>query len=924
MSEGNRRPLYRYRFNDVVVDEARFELSVGGAPVEVQPKTLRAFFMLLQAAGEVVPVERFNEQLWPRTQSPANYLNVQLKKLRDALGPENAKRIVTVDRVGFRFDGMLERVAVGRQFEGTLALEADLPVPLRANFVLEELLARSVHGEVWRAHHSKIDERRVYKFSADGPGLDALKREVTLYRVLRETLGERDDFIRIIDWNFETSPFFIELEDAGQNLAQWVEDGALVSMPLASRLDLFLRIADAVSNAHRVAVLHKDLKPSNILIAPAGPDWIVKVGDFGSGRLLDAERLKELDISRHSLTLTQGVMTDHRFGTFGYLAPEVVRGEPSTVQSDLYALGLILYQIAVGDLNRPLAPGWERDVADDLLKQDIAAATDGDPQRRLNSVAELADRVRGLPHRHEDADKQRAAADAVRAAEEVARASADALERARVRRRFMTRLAASLTIGMLGTLGFALQSFYAKQALAQQVKLVQTLNHFISSDIIGAANPTRTGNVNISVRDIVKKAGPSIDTKFQNDPPEVRATLHASMQGMLYGLSDTQASIDEGKLALAALGSDAHPDARLLARVLLTQAQTLAAAGKTAESQQTIERLRDVIVKAGFQNTDVQAALWRVEGSILNGALDPKEARAKLEKAWTLIKEVPDASWDDEETIEWDLAQSDMLAAKFDSAEALARDLIARQVRRYGKLDGRTCYSGVLLAYILNLSDKMDGARTVLQPAADCLAQTLGPDNEATVNARMISGDIAFKMKSYAEAEVAYKVVLQSYDRIHTRKAVNTIILRGQLAQTLHLMGRTDEAVTLLREAWSDSKGVADETSPTVEIIKYRLADCLLDLHQPQQAAPLLDGLKPETLKLAQIEEDWEGRLAYQAGRLAMQQRKPIEAVTLFEKALAIISEKNPDSLTPPPMLERLIDEAKAAVKPSPRAASFK
>jgi hypothetical protein len=75
----------------------------------------------------------------------------------------------------------------------------------------------------------------------------------------------------------------------------------------------------------------------------------------------------------------------------------------------VYALGVILYQLVVGDLNRPLVPGWERAVPDPLLCADIALATDGDPARRLGSAGDLAGRVRGLAARHIEVDQRQAA-----------------------------------------------------------------------------------------------------------------------------------------------------------------------------------------------------------------------------------------------------------------------------------------------------------------------------------------------------------------------------------------------------------------------------------------------------------------------------------------------------------------------------------
>ena len=82
-----------------------------------------------------------------------------------------------------------------------------------------------------------------------------------------------------------------------------------------------------------------------------------------------------------------------------YAPPESLADKPHTVQGDVYALGVLLYQVVVGDLSRPVGVGWERDVKDELLRQDIAACVDFDPARRLSSATELADRLDRLDAR---------------------------------------------------------------------------------------------------------------------------------------------------------------------------------------------------------------------------------------------------------------------------------------------------------------------------------------------------------------------------------------------------------------------------------------------------------------------------------------------------------------------------------------------
>ena len=123
---------------------------------------------------------------------------------------------------------------------------------------------------------------------------------------------------------------------------------------------MFLHVVDAVTAAHSVGVLHKDLKPTNVLVAamPSG-GWLVRVTDFGSSRLLEPERLAELGITQLGLTMTASVLSDSGSGTPLYLAPELLTGAPPTVRSDVYALGVMLYQFLVGDFRKQLTPGWE-------------------------------------------------------------------------------------------------------------------------------------------------------------------------------------------------------------------------------------------------------------------------------------------------------------------------------------------------------------------------------------------------------------------------------------------------------------------------------------------------------------------------------------------------------------------------------------
>ena len=107
--------------------------------------------------------------------------------------------------------------------------------------------------------------------------------------------------------------------------------------------------------------------------------------------MLERERLAEAGITVLGLSEKTATTSSTYSGTRMYMAPEVVEGRRATIQSDVYALGVLLYQLVVGDLSRSLAPGWRRDVGDKVLCEDIAIAVDGEAaERRPRGVGRAA------------------------------------------------------------------------------------------------------------------------------------------------------------------------------------------------------------------------------------------------------------------------------------------------------------------------------------------------------------------------------------------------------------------------------------------------------------------------------------------------------------------------------------------------------
>ena len=903
-TDGPLRPRYRYRFGSVEFDESRFELRVAGLAVDIQRKPLDVLKYLLDHAGSVVSKDELLEHLWSGTAPVENVVGNAIAKLRAALGEENARRIVTQPRVGYRLTGTVERHPVDRRLESTLLLEPGQRVPRRENFRLQSLIARSGTSEVWLARHEHAREARVYKFALHGDDLAQLKREVTLFRTLSENLDDLGAFVAIIDWNLESQPYFLECEYGGVNLNQWADAGHLARATEPQRMEIFRQLVEGMASAHSVGVLHKDLKAANILMEADGSGgWNLRLTDFGTGGLTDQERLHDPGDGGIDLPAAEKA-GPWASGTQPYIAPEILRGVAPTAQCDVFALGIILYQLLCGDLHKSLSPGWERDISDALLREDIAAATDGDPALRIASAVELAERIR----RYDQRRGQRAASDA---AARKALEDAAAIRMSRARRPWLIATFAVLSIGLCAALILYKGVLDARGALTRQFTVAQALNTFLTSNFIAIANPTVTGRKDVTVVEATKKAAANIDVAFHDADPRIRGALHAAMQDAFSGLSDVDMSIAEGQKALLALDAAQPADPRQLILVHAGLAAMLAQSSKLDEAAAHLTAAEELMRKARLtENAVIVRLLWsraRLESfrMVLNDALED------YRRAWELAK--PDMTLPPElrDLLQFSYADALKMTSRFAEAQSEAAELLGRQRARLGAQHPQPCYTSVLVASVKGyMGDDVESALVTANQAAACLSEKLGPANIRTASAYRVLADLQFQAGHYADAAQAYERLAISFAGILGPETLQAINARMNTGVAQQFAGHLGEAEATLRTALDDSRIALGWSAPTTQALRYHLADCRLDRRQTNEVDRLLDGLLAETLNAAQIQKDWDGRLLYQAGRLALFTRRYDNAIQSLQQAAEIIAAKNPDGHISEASIRQLIAEA--------------
>lgn len=846
--------LYRYRFGDVEFDEARFELHAAGLAVDVQVKPLELLRVLLRAGGEVVSRAQILRSVW-KYQNPAlvdtNVVGAALTKLREALG-KDAQRIVNVPRMGYRLDGPIHRDEVGHA--GAPPFEGGMPVPRREEFVLEQLLSRSKQSEVWRARSAQTGESRVYKFAPDGSQLPVLKKEAALLRVLRETLSGRPDFVRLADWNFTQAPFFLELEDGGQNLAEWAADGGrLRALAGSQRLALFLQIADAVAAAHHIGILHRDLAPANLLVAPKVGGWQPRLIDFGSGQVLEPEQLIELGITPFE-PLAAGAHEQGGGTTPLYLAPEIIAGQPLTVRSDIYALGILLYQLIIGDLTKPWAQGWERDIADELLREDISAATDGDPALRLASVVELVDRLRGL-------EKRRAERAHQRAAEQAARAAHEALKRSRARRPWLIASVVTLVAGLSVSVWLYRAESVARQKAESETARAETINGFLNDDLIGAADPIAPGQQNDpTITVVLARAAMRLNDRF-GSAPFTKGTIELAIGKAYFGLANYASAEVHQRRALELLTQASGPaDVHTLeASYVLTR--TLMQLTRFPEAEDLLATADKNAGRRLLENSSLALLARWTRGGLGYMRQQPAEALAHFEAAEKIRLQV------DPENESWlfklhgNIAWALNRLHREQEAAYMLRDLVRPENTpdRSGLLD----WSKAQFEYgtaLMGLG-KFDEAISVTVHALDQIQQALGSDHYVT---GIVWDHLAAAFQAAGRWDQALDAAQHAYRIMQQRVGAKGRAALGAYSRVGALTfyaGNVDEGLRMLREARLGLTEILGSQAPLTQINDYYLADALNNTGKLQEAYALIKKLHPVALTSAEPGSDWEEHL---------------------------------------------------------------
>lgn len=883
-----------WHFSGCMLDESSLRLSVAGSVVELERKPLEVLRYLLRHAGEVVTKDEVLEAVWPGRILSDTVLAKAISRLREVLGEAGAPAIKTVHGYGYRLvaEVRVEQQAAPRP--ASLGLQPGDAPPLRPNWRLEQHLQSGGRGEVWRVRHAKTGETRVFKFALDEAALASLKREITLNRLLRSTLGSGAAIVPLLDWNLQDAPFFVELawQPLG-SLADWAAArGGLRTVAPALRLALAAQIAEAVSAAHGAGVLHKDLKPGNVLLDGDAETPRVLLTDFGSGAVIEQGQLDAFGITRLGLTQAVGGSADAS-GTPLYFAPEVLAGQPHTVRSDNYALGVLLYQLVVGDFKRPLSPGWERDIDDLLLREDIALAADGNPQHRLGDAEELARRLRTLDVRHAERRRRAAAeAEAERSRLEAAQARAEN-EQLRSRRRWQWLAIAALGGGLLASLGLYQRAQTAQRQALAAAGTAEAVSGFLADDLLAAADPARVDVRTLTVKTLLDAAEARVGRRFADDPL-AEARVRRALSASYYSLGHTDGAFAQIRQSWGLLppllqaGSAQLPDVAAELATLPDSAQPEDLALWT----QVLERLR-AQAGAGDPRT-LEVATFLAGIHFDRGNFD--DCFRLLDDSLARSRQLQPRRPELEVSILHLLSRIDISVDRYPASIAASREALAL-LRGPGMVEHSERAIALQLQYLgraLRYHGELAEAERALEDAATTTLRNARDDSEAVTELRWELLELHLMQRRWTEAEAeALRLERDVRAQFATTGDTRTpLFLIGARATIADGEGRLRDAEALWREQRAGFEALQRDPARryardriSIVVSKLGLMRTLIKQGRRQDAQALLDTLAAEDLATMDVVPLNRVSLLRVRGQLALADGRRDDARAAFTAA---------------------------------------
>jgi eukaryotic-like serine/threonine-protein kinase len=748
------------------------------------------------------------------------------------------------------------------------AIAAGLGPGLRLGpYRLERQLGMGGMGEVWLARRS-----------------DGLYEGVVALKVLRAHMAQssaRERFVREGKILGQLShPNIARLLDAGTTsigvlylVLEYVEGVQIdrwcdqQSLDISGRLRLFLQISEAVAHAHARLVVHRDLKPGNILVTARGE---VKLLDFGIAKLLEGDGAGgETELTRLS----------GRALTPDFAAPEQILGLPVTTATDVYSLGALLYLMLSGCLPYDRARLTARALEQDVLERSpptlvkgigegdraaTAAACRGTTLPRLQRALAgdldtiVSKALRLEPERRYGTVEQLAADIGRHLSGLPVTAARDTwtYRSSKFLRRHMVGAVIS-AVAVLTAVAFVIAMYLQMEQTARERVRAERVSSFLVQ-LFDLSDPYKGRGNEITVRELLDIGARQVSTSL-SDQPETRAELMGTM-GRVYnrlGLYDKSIPMLEQALEqFTALHGNADTEVAAMTNEL---GVALWSRGDLQAAQERLESaLRKRQVQPGPDSLEVAETLTELARVAFDQGLHDKAERyfrASLQIYSRHGLQGTSAA----AHVMHELANLYSHVGRYRESTRLLEDALRIDRQALGEDHPRVIMEVHSLAYDLQMQGQFAAAEPLFIQSNEKIRAVLGPEHPYTIG--MLSNYARFLRRKgdLDKAEPLFRQVLDFNIRMHGPEHADVATAQVNLAILLHDAGRLAEAEALFRAAVSSYSKVLPPNHSSLTAALAGLGRVLVDRNETTAALPLLQraveigsaSLPPESPALA-------------------------------------------------------------------------